>query len=199
MDSYDDFPLAPVKLNPSAAPVNHQRHVLESGGPFSTSPAPQAFEDHVAGNGAVPFSPLPIETHRSGDSIISFRRSATTVTNKSLASVSEITIANANQKVSSQTISKQKSNGVPTLKNGKLETPTAPDMKSNRLSPIPNHKQMVTKLNQSSPRVPKLRLDSDGSQSPSQVRSSTPTVMKHSINVSNLDDKSFDSVSVVDA
>lgn len=199
MNFYDDFPLAPVKLNPSAAPVNHQRHVLESGVPFSTSPAPQAFENHGAGNGAVPFSPLPIETHRSGDSTISFRRSATTVTNKSLASVSKITIANANQKDSSQTISKQKSNGVPTTKDGKLGTPATPDTKSNRLSPIPNHKQIVKKLNQSSPQIPKLRLETDGSQSPSQARSSTPTVMKHSISVSSLDAKSFDSVSVVDA
>lgn len=212
----DDFPVPLVKLTQSAAPVNHQRHVLDTGVPFSTSSAPQGFKHHVTAIGEVPISPPPIETYCTETSIISFRRGVTSMTNSSLASVSTITIADLQHTPINQS-------PVPTCKtenrsqenNGQLRKPL-PKIKPSRLEPIPNHKLILEKLGPSSPNVKRLKRDAKGEtvgrHTPTDARSlervkpaatramgrNIPAVMNHSLSVSNYDARYIDSVSVVD-
>ncbi|XP_053399660.1 sushi, von Willebrand factor type A, EGF and pentraxin domain-containing protein 1-like isoform X1 [Mercenaria mercenaria] len=196
--SDDEFPFNPVKLTRSAAPVNHERPVFDISGPFSTSPAPQGFENHVTGHEAVPESPLPIETHRSGNSIISFRRSTTTLTDKSLSSVTAITIESAKETPAITAPLAKNINGLPPIKNG--TTPLQePELKPRRLSPIPKHMQRRGKLSPSSPQINKVikesKSDAEGRQSPFEGRS--PIVMSHPLNVTDFESQSLDSVSMV--
>ena len=190
----DVFDLKPMKMSRPAAPVNHQHSAFDISGPFSTSPAPEGF----TGNESIPETPLPVETHRSGKSIISFRRSATTMTNKNYPTVNSISIAEANE-------TKATSTAYPKTTNGHVKPePEMTDMKVpklplHRLSPIPNHQQLVGKLGSASPQIKKLKnesqLDSVGRQSPVDGR--PQSVMSHALSVASYDSKSLDRFSVV--
>ncbi|KAH3843094.1 hypothetical protein DPMN_116601 [Dreissena polymorpha] len=143
-DAVKDFP-ALERATTSIAPVNHQHHVLEKGGMLATSPAPSAFKKPTKQN----FSETPreadIETHRSGDSIISFRRTKTSMTDKSVNSINSVEI---------------------------IEPPRTPN--PNRLVPIDDKKSLVGRIPNKSPKlngkVPYL--DLNGHHTP--VRSNTP-------------------------
>jgi hypothetical protein len=190
----DVFDLKPVKMSKSAAPVNHQHSAFDISGPFSTSPAPEGF----TGNGALPESPLPVETHRSGSSIISFRRSATTLTNKNYPAVNAISIAEVQQGKTKPTIFSKNTNGhlKPEVLPPEMKVPRLP---LNKLSPIPNHKQRIGRLESASPQIKKVikesKLESVGRVSPVEGRSQS--VMSHALSVASYDSKSLDSFSTV--
>lgn len=162
---------------------------MDSTSPFAASPAPESFASSPTSR-STNSPPLP-ETYRSGSSIVSFRRSASTLTKNGQASVSSITITqddepDAKHKTPSSISKLNGTNKNIISKNGHKPI--------SRLPPIPNHKDMIGKLN-----ISKEPRPDSGQKSPSIVRSGTPLVMSHSIRTNDYTDSmSMDSVSTID-
>ncbi|KAL4230059.1 Complement receptor type [Mactra antiquata] len=193
-----------VSVLSSKAPASHESHLLETSCPFTPSPAPESFVASPPPSGSI--SPMLVETHRSGSSLISFRRNPTNLTKNSLASVNAISIT------------EDISDDLPTSKTNGVDTNIALnrfDSPPNKLAPLPNHRQMVGKLNATrskSPENDRTKSQQDGhsisrpqqdslSGSRRQInnRSGTPLLMNHSILTNDFNDvSSLDSVSIID-